>query len=320
MNFNDFERFLSSFITMGIPGYDCIVMHHGKEVFRKMNGYSDLENKIPMNGKERYHIYSCSKVLTCAAALQLWEKGAYQLDDPLYLYMPEFEKMTVRTENGIVPAKNQIRVRNLFTMTAGFDYNVASESLCRAYDETRGACPTRKTMEYLAQEPLAFEPGAMWNYSLCHDVLGAFIEVVSGIKFQDYVQKYIFEPLGMKNSTFLLPASERNTVAPTYKRDDRCSLIYRLADHTAFSHLYRLGAEYASGGAGCVSTVDDYILFLEALRQGDVILKKETIDSMTSNQLTEAQTETYWNKGLHHYGLGVRCPLPGRTTDFGWGG
>ena len=252
MNFSDFGFFLNSFPVMGIPGYDCIVMHKGKEVFRQMNGYSDRENQIPINGKERYHIYSCSKPITCAAALQLMEKGAYRLDDLLSDYMPEFEKMTVWSGDQIVPAKNQIRIHNLFTMTAGFDYNVASKSMCRAFDETHGACPTREVMKYLACEPLSFEPGAMWSYSLCHDVLAAFVEVVSGMKFQDYVKKYIFDPLGMKNSTFLLPASEMFTTAPIYRKDDNSSYIYRLSAHENFKHLYRIGAEYASGGAGCV--------------------------------------------------------------------
>lgn len=73
--FRQFDQFLDDLLTTGIPGYDCRVLHHGKEVYRRFNGFSDIENKIPMNGKERYNIFSCSKVITVSAALQLWEKG-----------------------------------------------------------------------------------------------------------------------------------------------------------------------------------------------------------------------------------------------------
>lgn len=321
MNFEKLEKMLDSFLAMGVPGYDCIVQKSGETVFRRFNGFSDLGRKIPMNGTERYHLFSCSKPITCAAALQLLEKGLFQLDDKLSDYMPEFKEMTVWSENGIVPAKNPILIRNLFTMTAGFDYNTQSKSICRAFDATHGACPTRETMKYLAQEALSFEPGTQWQYSLCHDVLAAFVEVVSGKRFEEYVKENIFDPLGMKDSTFLLKKEDQYTTCTMYRQlDDHPNVITPLSAADALQHTYRLGAEYASGGAGCVSTVNDYIRFLEAMRKGDVILKKDTIRTMFSNQLTPEQYNTYWNKGLHNYGLGVRCPLEGVSTDHGWGG
>lgn len=322
MNFEKLEKMLDSFLALGVPGYDFIVKKGGETVYRKFNGFSNLSARIPMNGKERYHIFSCSKPITCTAALQLWEKGLFGLDDKLGDYMPEFREMTVWGEDGkIVPAKNPILIRNLFTMTAGFDYNTQSKSLLRAFDETHGACPTRETMKYLAQEPLSFEPGAMWQYSLCHDVLAAFVEVVSGKRFEEYVKENVFDPLEMNDSTFLLPRSEQNTVCTQYYQTaDHPNVVTALNNDAATLHTYRLGADYASGGAGCVSTVEDYIRFLEALRKGDEILKKDTIRMMISSQLTPEQDNTYWNKGLHNYGLGVRCPLEGVSTDFGWGG
>lgn len=315
------DRFLDGFLAMGIPGYDCMVMYKGEEVYRRYNGFSDKGAQIYMNGKERYHIFSCSKPITCAAALQLWEKGLYQLDDPLEKYMPEFADMSVRTENGIVPARNKITIRQLFTMTAGFDYNTQCKEICQAYDATNGACPTREVMKYFARYPLSFEPGEKWQYSLCHDVLAAFVEVVSGEKFEEYVKKHIFEPLGMKNSTFLLPRSEQGSIAPLYRQpSDATGVVIRLDNNNAFYHSYRLGASYASGGAGGVSSVEDYMLFLEAMRKGDVILKNATIDMMTTPQLTPEQNVTFWNNENYYYGLGVRCPMEGRSTDSGWGG
>lgn len=314
--FSRLTEFLDSFIEAGIPGYDCIVYHKGECVYRHWNGYSDIANKIPMNGEERYNVYSCSKPITCTAALQLYEKGLFKLDDKLSDYMPEFEEMYVKTEEGVKRAENPITIRHLFCMTAGFSYDLASAMLQLARTETDGKCPTRETMKYLAKEPLSFEPGTRWQYSLCHDVLAALVEVISGMKFGEYVRENIFEPLGMSTSTFLLPVEELDTICTHYTYNNESKKLEvrsKMPD-------YRLGTEYESGGAGCVSTVNEYIKFLEAMRIGDVILKKETIDLMCTSQLTDEQLKNYWFS-TYGYGLGVRCSRgKGDLTDFGWGG
>ena len=157
--FERLREFLDSFLEYGIPGFDLAVYKDGKSVLRYMNGYSDFENKIPMTGKERYNIYSCSKVITCTAALQLWEKGLFSLEDKLSDYMPEFKDMTVRTDEGIKKAENPILIKHLFEMTAGFSYDLYSPSLKDCREETNGRCSTRELMTYLAKEPLLFEPG-----------------------------------------------------------------------------------------------------------------------------------------------------------------
>jgi CubicO group peptidase (beta-lactamase class C family) len=170
-------------------------------------------------------------------------------------------------------------------------------------------------MRYIAEEPLCFEPGARWQYSLCHDAIAALVEVLSGEKFEDYVKKHIFDVAGMERSTFMLPESEIGALAPQYSFRDGRSV--RIGEHI---DRYKLGTEYASGGAGCISTVDDYMRFLEGLRTF-VFLRPETVRLMTTDRLNEAQRETFWHKGRYGYGLGVRCPLKGgKFSDFGWGG
>ena len=215
--FPKLKEFLDSFLPMGVPGFDMLIYKGGKCIWRYMNGYSDYENKIPMKGDERYNIYSASKPITVTAAMQLYEKKGFKLDDALYEYLPEFRDMTVKTEDGLRKAKNIIRVRDIFTMSAGLNYNLRTPSLELAKQETNGRCPTRETMKYLAQEPLDFEPGTRWQYSLCHDVVAALTEVVSGMKFEDYVRENIFEPLGMKRSTFMLPEEEKEGLAEQYR-------------------------------------------------------------------------------------------------------
>lgn len=226
--------------------------------------------------------------------------------------------MNVASKDGLVPAKNKITIRNLFMMTAGFDYNLFSPSLKKAYEDTNGRCPTRATMRYLAQEPLCFEPGTNWQYSLCHDVLAALVEVISGQRFEIYVKQHIFDPLKMTHSDFLIPESEMEQVSPLYARPNGSDgYDVKLTEH---KNVYRLGSEYASGGAGCVSTVEEYSSFLEALRAG-TILQKKTVRLMSTDFLTDSQRPNYWHGPAYGYGLGVRCPAAGSTkTDFGWGG
>ena len=317
-NFEELKRYTDSFIEMGVPGNDCAVYHKGELVYRHMNGVSDVENNIPINGKELFNVYSCSKPITCVAALQLWEQGKFDLDDYLYKYLPEFEHMTVRDGDKVRPAENKITIRHLFTMTAGLDYNVASDSVKKVYAETDGRCPTRKTIEYIAKEPLMFEPGTSWMYSLCHDVLAVLVEVVSGMKFGEYVKENIFKPLGMDRSTYNLPEERLDEVAEQYLIDENGKLFNCGRDTRA----YKLGSEYESGGAGCVTCLDDYIKFLEALRVGDVILKSETIDMMTTNQISGKAMEEYSStRSKFGYGLGVRCHHGENCPyDFGWGG
>lgn len=313
--FEKTKKFCNSFLELGVPGFDLAVYKDGECILRYANGYSDPDKKIPMQGNERYNIYSCSKPITCTAALQLWEKGLYSLEDKLSDYMPEFAEMTVQTEEGIKKAEKPILIKHLFEMTAGFSYNTASPQIKKCQTETDGRCDTRTLMKYLAKEPLLFEPGERWNYSLCHDVLAAFVEVVSGERFEVYVKEHIFDVLGMKDSTFMLPEDEIDTIAEQYRFIDGKPV--NVGKHIC---NYKLGSAYASGGAGGISTVDDYMKFLEGLRT-HVLLKPETLKLMTTHRLSEEQNRTYWTSDTHGYGLGVRCPKGiGHNTDFGWGG
>ena len=315
--FEQTKALCEQFLKMGIPGFDLIVYKDGECVLRHMGGYADPENKIPVRGKEKYHIYSCSKLFTITAALQLWEKGMFSLEDNLSDYIPAFREMTVKTENGLQKAKNPIKITNLFQMTAGMNYDIDTPALLEYYEACGRTCPTVEMVCELAKTPLEFEPGEGWRYSLCHDVLAALVEVLSGQKFENYVKEHIFDPLGMEHSDFMHPVEDWQGFARQYMYDPETKKF-----EPWWINRYRPGREYASGGAGCVSTVEDYIKFLEALRIGDVVLKKETIDMMAVDRLTEQQRAMYtYGTPSVGYGLGVRAPRQDPTyTEFGWGG
>ncbi len=314
--FEKLIAYFDSYLTGGAPGYDLLIYQDGKPIFRHQNGYSDVENRIPVRGDERYNLYSCSKPITVSAALLLYEEGLFRLDDPLSAYLPEFARMTVREGDAAREARTPIRMRDLFCMTAGFTYNTASPALRRAKEETGGACPTRETMRYLAEEPLAFDPGMRWQYSLCHDVLAAAVEVIAGVPFGQFVKTRIFDPMGMTRSTFLLPDEELCEVSEQY-----CWENGEAKNIGKAITPFKLGYAYESGGAGCVSTADDYMRFLEGLRTG-AILKPETVQLLATDFLDDNTRPYSWFNGKYGYGLGVRCPLAdGREfTDFGWDG
>jgi CubicO group peptidase (beta-lactamase class C family) len=223
--------------------------------------------------------------------------------------------MTVKCGDGVAPAKNPILIKHLFTMTAGFSYKLDSPQILLCKEETDGRCGTRELMRYLSKEPLLFEPGERWEYSLCHDVLAALVEVISGVTFGEYVKKNIFDPLGMNDSTFLLDDSRLDEIVDQYRYKEGEGV--GKCDKTI---AYKLGREYESGGAGCISTVDDYMKLIEALRVGDVILKRDTIELLATDQMDGVDMKAYYVVG-YGYGLGIRTPdASGKRTDFGWNG
>ncbi|MBQ9366448.1 MAG: beta-lactamase family protein [Victivallales bacterium] len=311
------KALLTQFEAMGIPSIDCVIYHKGQCVFRHQSGYSDEARTKPIDGSERYNIYSCSKLITCVAALQLVEKGGIGLDDAVYDYLPEWRHLQKKCGEELLPVETTMTVRHLFTMTAGLTYNCSSPNLQRGKEETHGVLPTREAMKYLACDPLIFEPGTSWNYSLCHDVLAAIVEVVSGMRFGSYVKANIFDRIGMDHSTFLLPDEELSTIAAQYRYDAETGTFNPCGPRV---QICKLGTDYESGGGGCISTVNDYIKFLEALRDGELLLKRDTIAEMTRPQIAGKAQEVFKHPG-YSYGLGVRCPMPDcGTFDYGWGG
>ncbi len=334
--FGRLTNMLDNAVKLGIPGCDCVVYHKGKCVYRYFTGVSSLEEKTPVNGKEFYNIYSSSKLITCVAAMQLWEKRMFDLEDDLCKYMPEFTNMTVKKEDGsVVPAKNRIKIKHLFSMSSGLDYNCASDGINRAKEETNGVCPTREVMKYIATEPLEFEPGEKWRYSLAHDVLAALVEVLTGKTFGEYVKENIFEPAGMENTTFLFDESEFYKLAEQYRYHAESNEELNKLDPEADKYrsnggfvnvgkhvqTYKFGTKYESGGAGAISTTDDYIKLLEAIRTG-LLIKPETLALMSTNCFKDEQLELFWEKeNGYGYGLGFKCPPEcSHLTNVGWGG
>ena len=313
--FENINKLLDESQNRGTPGMEVIIYHKGEEVYHTVRGLKE-EDGTKLVGGELYNAYSVSKFITCTAALKLFEEGKIRLEDNLCEYIPAFADMKVKKGDEIVKAEKKITLFHLFNMSAGFNYKVGSEEIMQGILETEGKCPTVKMMDYIAKMPLEYEPGEGWKYSLGHDVLAAVVEVVSGKRFGEFVKDFIFEPLGMKNSTYLFDDS---------KLDLLCSQ-YRYGKETGYVNVgkkiqsYKFGSEYESGGAGLVTAATDYILFLEAMRTYK-LLSPDTIAKMKTDYLNDYQRPFYkdWGRNGYGYGLGVRAPLDKRT-DYGWGG
>ena len=329
MDFTKLDKLIDSLPACGIPMCDLAVTYKGELVYRHSSGYSDAELTKPTSADDIYWIYSNTKITTCIAAMRLIEEGKMSLDDRLSKYIPEFESMQVRKQDGsIVPASTPITIEHLFTMSAGFDYNSAAAPI-KAAKEACGS--TLDIVKAMSKVPLGFEPGTNYRYSLCHDILAAVVEVVSGMKFSEYTDKYIFKPLGMTNTGF----------RPTEEQKKRFSAMYNYhgginkAILTDCTNLYAFSPTYDSGGAGLYSTVDDYLKLVTTMALGGTskdgyhLLSPESIKLMQVNRLCDEGRRSFSTTRLFGYGWGL-CgrvhvdPVVSHSKspvgEFGWDG
>ncbi|MBP5270587.1 MAG: beta-lactamase family protein [Clostridia bacterium] len=330
MDFKKLDEFIDSLPEHKIPACDLSVWQDHKEIYRRSAAqYRDM---LP-RPDGRYFIYSCSKVITCAAAMTLIERGRMLLETPLSEIIPEFASVRVAQKGGTytVPASRPILVRDLFCMTSGFGYNLTSAEIRRVRERTGGVCPTLETVKAMAGIPLAFEPGEYFLYGLSHDILAAVIEVLADERFGDYVKRAIFDPLGMENSGFRLTDEIKPFMEKQYRLNDRTGQ----AEEMKLFNMYILGDGYESGGAGVISTVNDMARFADALACGGVgatgerILSEASIELMRTPMLNFRQRSTFiWPQlgSAYSYGLGVRTLINPRggallpLREFGWAG
>ncbi len=318
---NQLDSILDSFCKeFSLSGYDCAVVKDGKEIYRRICGLADIQQNIPLTRDTLYNIYSNTKVITCVAALQLFEKGHFKLDDPLYRFFPRFKDITVKQPDGAVKkAEKPILIKDLFCMTAGFgDGDDYLEIGAELYKKTGGSCYALQLADALCDVPLLFEPSSEYRYGICHELLAALIEKLTDMRFSEYLQKNIFSPLDMNNTSFDIKSLDQNNLANQYYLNKETkTLESRGTTNCLVPPIFK---ESASGGL--ISTVDDYMKFQQALARGTVLLKRATIDLMRKNHLNTQQLEGYghYKDGLG-YGLGVRAVLePGCVGPFGWAG
>lgn len=332
----EITQFLDNLTESGkYPGIECIVYKDHEEVYRHLSGYSDYEKTKPVQTDNIYRAYSLTKVMTVTAALQLVEKKLLDVQAPVSEYLPEYAHLTVQKEGKAVPAEKPMLIWHLFSMTGGMDYNVDAPQIRECVEQCRGNVTTRKIVAAMAKIPLSFEPGERYQYSLCHDVLGAVIEVISGMTLEEYFQKNIIQPLGMTNTTMLPDGDQMERLAAMYDLDPETGAMS--PSDLKVRNAY-IAPGYFAGGVGLYTCPGDQILLADALACGGVgangarILSEETVKMFQTNLLGEKQLVSFrtgeaaegrFESYGYGYGMRVRMvPSPAGCPvgEFGWSG
>ncbi|WP_442510659.1 serine hydrolase domain-containing protein [Novipirellula sp. SH528] len=319
-----------------IPGGIVMIARHGKVVLHKAYGKMDLEADKPMKPDTIVRIYSMSKAITTAAAMMLHEEGKLDVNDPVSKYLPELKNVHVSTDGETRPANQTMTIADLMRHTAGYTYGRSGNSLhddaFKELDMLQRDDSLQAMQTKLAKLPLVFEPGTDWQYGISIDVLGRVIEVVSGEPLGDFLRKRIFDPLGMKDTGFFVPAEKVGRFAANYNTDGKGKLT--IGDAPSESP-YLKAPGFESGGGGLVSTAEDYMRFLLMIAaggefDGNRLMKPETVALMTTNQVPKSVGWIKFGKEVRGgvgfgFGFSVRESMSdwdpdGRVGEYGWGG
>lgn len=321
-----------------MPGGIFGLWKDGQEVFTVMEGCADLASGAPLKRDSLFRIYSMTKPVTAVAAMILMEEGRLGMDDPVAIYLPEYEHLTCLNERGdVVPCRTPMTIRHLLSMTSGLVYpgdDPAGLYMQRCFDafapdNMAGHGPsTREVARLIARQPLAFEPGSDWRYGLSADVMGAIIEVVSGKPLSVFMQERIFAPLGMPDTGFWVPESKAHRLTTLYRSIDGQLQV----DETRHLGLTRClqPPTFESGGAGLIATLDDYARFANALAcGGQGIVSARTIRLFQEGLIGDEYATWRGIDKCHGYRYGcfmrtfrdaVQAGAPGTVGEFGWDG
>ena len=317
-------------------GAVVLVARHGKVAYLESFGKMDVEAGRAMTPDAIFRIYSMTKPITTAAALILHEEGKIKLDDPVSQYLPEFKGLRVHAGTGdeSVEAKREMTIRDLMRHTSGLTYGMPNGSpVEKLYIANKVENPGNNLADMVAKLgklPLQYQPGTRFHYSISSDVLGRVIEVASGKPLDEFFRDRIFRPLDMRDTGFVVPDDELNRFTASY-RPEKGTL--KLVDAPATSR-YHTRRKFLSGGGGLVSTARDYARFCQMLLsggelQGTRLLRRETVQEMTTNQLPPEALPMklggFPQPGLG-YGLGVSVRLGPKGAkdraagEYGWTG
>jgi CubicO group peptidase (beta-lactamase class C family) len=341
------------------PGAQLVIYRRGKVVHSSVQGYADLERKALVKDDTIFRIYSMTKPITSVAFMMLVEEGRVALDEPVAKYIPEWKNLGVFVA-GTAPAfltrppSRPMLIVDLLRHTSGLTYGFQQRSnVDAAYREAKigvvDATGTLDSMiETLAKLPLEFSPGEAWNYSVATDVIGYLIGKISGKPFDQFLKERIFDPLGMSDTDFYVPASKAHRFAACYSADPQGGMTFHATERKGTltlqddptTSVFLTPPDFVSGGGGLCSTTADYLTFCRALINGGEIdgvrlLGPKTLKLMTSNHLPNGLdlpglSRSLFSEATYNgigFGLGfsvtmdpVKTMIPGSPGEFSWGG
>lgn len=301
-----------------VKGASALVLHRGKEIYFNAFGLADEEREIPMRRDTVIRLYSMTKPVTAAAVMLLAERGELDLWDPVSKYLPCFRGQKVwSAEKGEIPAERENTIYDLLNMISGITYpdeahepgrrmKAAVEELVRRR-RAGERVDTQEYIRHIASVPLCFQPGERWLYGFSADVLGGVIEAVSGTTFGEFLKREIFEPLEMPDTGFFVPESKKGRLAQYYDVTEGGIFVPHMDSH--LGEYFGEDVAFESGGAGLVSTLDDYSHFASMMIDGGIykgrhILGRRTVEFMGQNRLNERQRASLDWDSTRGYGYG----------------
>ena len=341
------------------PGTQLLVFRRGHVVHSTVQGFADLERKAPMKDDTIFRIYSMTKPITSIAFMMLVEQGLVALDEPVHKYIPEWKNLGV-FQAGTSPAfmtrppTRPMQIVDLLRHTSGLTYGFQQRSnVDAAYrDKQIGAVEKAGTLDSmiadLANIPLEFSPGEAWNYSVSTDVIGYLVGKISGIPFEQFLKERIFNPLGMTDTDFFVPAEKAHRFAACYNATAGGMMSFHspnakgsltLQDDPKTSSFLS-PPDFISGGGGLCSTAADYLTFCRALLNGGELggvrlIGPKTLALMASNHLPGNRDLPEMSRSMFAeatyngigFGLGfsvtmdpAKTLIAGSPGEYAWGG
>ena len=341
------------------PGTQLVVYRRGKIVHSSVQGLADVERKTPLKDDSIFRIYSMTKPITSVAFMMLVEEGRVALDEPVHRYIPEWKNLGVFQAGTLPgfrtkPPSRPMLIIDLLRHTSGLTYGFQMKSnVDAAYRELKigefeKAGTLQSMIDDLAKLPLEFSPGEAWNYSVSTDVIGYLVGKISGMPFEQFLKQRIFDPLGMKDTDFFVPAGKADRFATCYVADPSGAMAFHARSAKDSMTLYDDPAtssflsppSFISGGGGLCSTAADFLTFCRAMLNGGELggvrlLGPKTVALMTSNHLPGGRDLTEMSRSMFSeagyagigFGLGVSVTMnpaqtlvAGSAGEYSWGG
>ncbi len=319
-----------------LAGITTMISRQGKIAHFGTFGHQNIEDGVEMSEDTIFRIYSMTKPITGVALMILYEEGKFRLSDPVHRYIPEFEGLVVAKEDGpngqpiTEPADHPMTIRELMAHTAGLSYGIFSQSQVDALYNEANVLDNNSTLkdmiDKLSKIPLRQQPGSMWHYSVAVDVQGYLVEVLSGQKFDEFLDERVFGPLGMNDTAFHVAADKADRFSQVYTHDADGNLMAQ--EGFGGRRDYLDPPAFLSGGGGLVSTTMDYMRFSQMLLNGGEldgvrILAPSTVKLMHLNHLPRELKEMSPGTG---FGLDFAVVLDPVAADgiskgeYYWGG
>ncbi len=341
------DHFGPTYVETGkIAGCQVTVVRGGHVAYHRSLGLMDRERAVPMAEDAIFRIYSMTKPIASVALMQLYERGMFQLLDPVRRYIPEWQQQVaeVGEDGSVTLAKPErpMNMRDVLMHTTGLPGGLfPGNPVDEAFAKERAALGPEQTLEsvtaLLAKHPLKFHPGAHWNYGLSTDIVGRLVEILSGQPFDEYLRQEIFDPLGMVDTGFFVPEADHPRLAACYEY--RPGAAPRLMEGP-FANGFLHNRSYLSGSGGLVSTTRDYVAFCQMLANGGQlhgrrVLGHKTLELMTVNHLPGGATLQdmamggFGEAGFEGVGFGLgfavglgpaATGMAGSGGEFYWGG